>query len=100
MIEQGVERLLQERKWGEAVVEGRRLVDEHPINARLHALLGLALYRQDDFTGAVEELEKAVILDPFLWEANLKLAQALDRLRRYPEALDAARAGLKVQPND
>jgi tetratricopeptide (TPR) repeat protein len=100
VIEQQAHLLLQQGKWEEAEAECRRLIVEHPINARVHALLGICMFRQQKFASAAEELRKAVILDPTFWEAFLKLAQAYDRLQRYEDALTAAREGLKLQPND
>jgi Flp pilus assembly protein TadD len=97
---QKIEELLRQHRFSEAEAEARRLIVEHPINARAHSLLGLALFRQGQFPQAVESFQRATILEPTCWQSHLKLAQSLDRLQRYEDALKAAKAGLAIQPND
>lgn len=99
MIEQ-IQQLLQQQRWEEAEAQCRAFLLDHPTNAKLHAFLGLVLFRQSRFAEAVDSFKKSVILDPNAWEVHLKLAQSLDRLQRYAEALTAARDGFKLQPND
>lgn len=49
---------------------------------------------------AVDELRRAVALNDQDWEAGTALAQALDRLLRFEEALEVTEHFLRVRPSD
>ncbi|HVL40146.1 MAG TPA: tetratricopeptide repeat protein [Fimbriimonadaceae bacterium] len=95
-----VEEHLRKREWAEAEVECRSCIQQQPILARGHGLLGLILYRQARYEEAVPSLQRAVALDPNFHDAGALLAQTLDRLQRYKEALEVARETIKLRPND
>jgi Flp pilus assembly protein TadD len=94
---EGLLRLKQFQRAEEAAIPA---VYDHPTDARLHALLGLARFRQGKFAAALESFERAASLAPDDWQIQLKLAQTYDRLLRYEEALRAATDGLRLQPNE
>lgn len=87
-------------EWKEALAKSEQEAFEQPSNAAIHAYVGLCHYRMGNFALAVEPLRKAVALDSQHWEAGTKLAQSLDRLQRYEEALEVANAFLVVRPSD
>ena len=80
-----------------AVEEGLRLA---PDNVELLGLAALAEQGQGRWDAAVKYLERAHTLDPRSFTTARRLAQSLLRLRRYPEALAAADAGLAVAPTN
>ena len=80
-----------------AVEEGLRLA---PDNVELLGLAALAEQGQGRWDAAVKYLERAHTLDPRSFTTARRLAQSLLRLRRYPEALAAADAGLEVAPTN
>lgn len=77
----------------------RKAVELIPAQSRPRYLLGLALERTGDFSGAIEALEGAVRLDPRGIEAQLALARVLLRAARNPSAEAAARAALVLEPD-
>jgi TolB-like protein/cytochrome c-type biogenesis protein CcmH/NrfG len=80
-----------------AVEEGLRLA---PDNVELLGLAALAEQGLGRWDAAVKYLERAHTLDPRSFTTARRLAQSLLRLRRYPEALAAADAGLAVAPTN
>lgn len=86
--------------WDGAVLACRAALQVTPTNARLHGLLGVCLFRKNDFAAAAESLRRATTLEPKFWEAGAKLAQCYDRLHRYEEAYSVAKEFLRVNPND
>ena len=99
MIEE-IEYHLSRGQWKMALDKSNELVFDQPSNATAHALVGLSHYRMGDFAEAIEPLKRAVALDDQYWEAGTKLAQALDRLQHYEEALEIVSTFLKVRPSD
>src|SRR5207237_5921316 len=95
-----IEQLMGQGNWEGAAKRCDELITEHPTNARLYGYRGLCLYRKQAFEDAAGAFQKALLLDEKFWEAALKLAQCLDRLMKYPEALTAARVAHKLRPSD
>jgi tetratricopeptide (TPR) repeat protein len=71
-----------------------------PGASPLHLELAQALLELDDPEGAVARAQSAMALDGPTPEALLLLGQALGESGRTSEALEAARAGLAMQPED
>jgi len=78
-------------------------VAELPEDAEGRHLLGTVLLKLNDLNGAIEELRRATRLDPYLSEARVKLAQALQKAGEKEEArkeltevqrIDAEKAGV------
>jgi len=95
-----VEDLLKCGRWADALLIAEGVVEQQPLNAKAHAYVGLCHYRMGNFEKAVSPLQRAITLDENYWEAGTKLAQALDRLQRYEEALDVVNRCLEVRPSD
>jgi len=85
-------------KWNEAAEMCSELIAEHPTTAKLYAYLGWCNAQRGRPLESIEPLRKAVILEPHFWQASFQLAQILDRLGRYAEALQHARDALKDRP--
>ncbi|BBO24544.1 MAG: tetratricopeptide repeat protein [Fimbriimonadaceae bacterium] len=98
MIEH-VERLIRAGKWEDALAEAKELVAKYPTHAAANAVLGTCHCHLGDETQGAEQFRKALELDPHFWQAAFSLARCLDRLGRYEEALEAARAALKEKPS-
>jgi predicted Zn-dependent protease len=97
---QEVEGLMQKGQWDDAITRLQAILQMQPVNARLHGYLGVCYYKKNKFEEAATEFRKAVTLEPHFWEAGVKLAQSLDRLMRYKEALEVAEHYLHLKPND
>jgi tetratricopeptide (TPR) repeat protein len=100
VITDEVEKLIGLGQWEEAKTQCERLVVEYPTNARARAYLGLCYFRKNDFCEAAPHFRQAMLLDDKFWEAAFKLAQCLDRMLRFDEALEAARAAHCLKPSD
>jgi len=95
-----VEDLLKSGRWADALAMAEKLVEQQPLNARAHAYAGLCHFRMGNYEQAIAPLQRAITLDENHWEAGIKLAQALDRLQRYEEALDIVNRCLVIRPSD
>ena len=72
--------------------ELRAAVAALPDDAQAHHLLGSVLLKLDDPTAGLEQLQRAIALDPSLVEARVTLAQALARAGRRAEAREQQEA--------
>jgi Flp pilus assembly protein TadD len=97
---QEIETLMQQGRWDDASSRLQAMLQVQPVNPKLHAYLGCCHFRKNEFEKAAECFRRAVTLDPKYWEAGLKLAQSLDRLMRYKEALQVAEEFLHLRPNE
>ncbi|GEM_PF-815606 len=97
---EGIEELLRTGRWADALLVAEGVANQQPLNAKAHGYIGLCHFRLGQFEQAVEPLRKALTLDEHYWEAGTKLAQALDRLQRYEEALEVVEKCLKDRPSD
>ena len=84
--------------WTQAADEAKAIIAEHPTSAKAWAYLGWSFEKLGRHAESVEPLRKAIILEPHFWQASYQLAQILDRLGRYPEALQHAREALRDKP--
>ena len=100
MLLEPIEEAIRNGDWQEATKLAKRLVADHPTNAQVRAYLALSYMHQASFELAAVELKSAVALNPHFWQAELILAQCLDVLGQYREALEVARKGLKERPSD
>lgn len=95
-----IEEHLEAQRWEEAQAASRDFVDLQPAIPEGHAYLGLSEAHLGHLDQAVESLRKAFILKPHYWQAGLALADCLDRLGRYEEALSVAEQTAKDRPSD
>jgi tetratricopeptide (TPR) repeat protein len=98
MNQQTVEGLLQRGEIDQAMHACNTVLQVTPNNTRVIGYLGMCYFRKQDYANALNYFRRATILDPQFVDAGLKLAQCLDRLRRYEEAHDVAAEFLKIQP--
>jgi tetratricopeptide (TPR) repeat protein len=96
----GIEGLMQQQRWDDAILECKAVLQVQPTNARLWGYLGMCHFKKCEYQQAIEPFRKASILNPSFWEAGAKLAQCYDRLKRYEEAYVVAKEWLAVRPND
>jgi Tfp pilus assembly protein PilF len=61
---------------------------------------GLGLYGKNDYEGALVELGKAVELDPQFADAHLAMGHALHKLKRLPEAAEAIKKAITINPQE
>ena len=64
------------------------LMKEHPEDAGVHAIVSSLLAGQGNLAGAIEEMQKAIVLDPKRWESHLTLA-LLQARNNEPDAAEA-----------
>ncbi len=100
MSDPHIDELMRHGHWDEAIAACTDALHIQPCSPRLRGLLGMCYFRLQRWDEAEKEFRKAVSLDPNFWEAGVKLAQSLDRLKRYDEAYVTAVEWLRVQPND
>jgi len=96
----GIEVLMQRGDWDNAILACKSALQVTPVNAKLHAYLGMCLFRKGDYATASESFRRATLLDEKFWEAGAKLAQCYDRLHRYEEAYSVAKQFSRVNPNN
>ena len=94
-----IELHMKEGQW----LEVRRLAEQwteiQPASPSGHAYLGYALLRLDRLNEAADALQRATTLDGCFWQAGIMLAQVLDRLMQFEEALEVTERFLKVKPS-
>jgi Flp pilus assembly protein TadD len=99
MTEQ-IEKLMAQGNWVAAQQMTQQLLMDTPSSTKLHSYNGLCFFRMSRFEEAAREFKIAITLDDKNFDAALKLAQSLDRLLRFPEALEAANHAHKLRPGD
>jgi protein O-GlcNAc transferase len=96
----GVEALMRQALWDDAIQACQAALQVQPVNPRLHGYLGLCYFQKHEYLLASDSFQRATSLDPNFWQAGVKLAQSLERQRRHSEALEVTKQFLRVQPND
>jgi len=87
------------RKWAEAGREYQRALELNPNNAAAHYFYGYALLvQQKRYDEALQEIRRALSLDPLSPIVNTNYAAALMDAHRYPEALAAFQKTLQQNP--
>ncbi|HXZ43350.1 MAG TPA: tetratricopeptide repeat protein [archaeon] len=61
---------------------------------------GLTLYGQGKHEEAIAELRMALEIDPLYADAYLAVGHALHKLKRLPEAAEAIKKAIEVNPQD
>lgn len=95
-----IDQLMAKGDWPAALKAAQEKVTELPTSAKLHGYVGLCHFRLRQFEDAVRSFRTALTLDDKFFDVALKLAQSLDRLMRYEEALEAANHAHKLRPSD
>ncbi len=78
-----------------ALVEANRIIQLDPENGSLHRLYGELLLKQGDTTGALEALKKAQALAPNDIMIQVSLGDALLKIGKYSEAVNAYEGAVK-----
>lgn len=91
--------LLTEKDPAAAAAALRKAVDLLPSQSRPRFLLGYALERSGDITGAAASFEAALHLEPRDLDTIVHLANLYFGLKRYSDAEAKFRAALELQPN-
>lgn len=77
----------------------RKSLELNPKNAKAHAILGIALVRQDKLEEANFHLAEAIRLDPTDYEAHYTLGQAMTRQNKFDEAIRQFSTVLQLRPD-
>ena len=83
----------------EAIAELRKEEELHPEETYSYRTLAHALERQHDTTGAIEQLQKLLSIDPKDWEGASNLAQLLSNQKRYSEATAVLEKATALAPD-
>lgn len=100
MYHEGIEELMRKGDWDGACKACEAILQIQPTNAKVLGLMGMCQFRSSDFVGAETTFRKATALDPHFIDAGIKLAQCLERQKRYEEAFNEASEWQKQRPND
>ena len=77
----------------------RKSLELNPKNAKAHAILGIALARQDKVDEANRHLSEAIRLDPTDYEAHYTLGQTMARQKKFDDAIRHFSVVLKLRPD-
>ena len=77
----------------------RKSLELNPKNAKAHAILGIALSRQDKLDEANGHLLEAIRLDPTDYEAHYSLGQTMTRQKKFDEAIRHFSIVLRLRPD-
>ena len=92
--------MIQRGQWAELFNKCVEDCNELPTNPRPHAYMGFCYMQARQMDRAVICLQKAVRLDPNYFDAQFRLAQCLDRMQRFDEALEPAQEAVRLRPSD
>jgi len=92
--------LVRTRQSEAAAVIFRRLLEQNAGNASIHLLLGKAYAQQKDYAGAINEINKALQLDPRLAEAHYYAGLVYLEQKEFESAAREFRAELEIRPSD
>lgn len=93
-----LEILVNEDKFAEAIRQGQKVVALAPDNAEAHFLLGLALERTGNHSGACSLYSRAHALCPAHVKYTIGLARAYAKIGKAPEAVRLLQAAIKTNP--
>lgn len=92
----------QADKREQAIPYYQQAIDLYPYHALALERLGALLYANDDTDDGlvivVKLLNQAIALDPTLWDANMYLALALDRLNQFDESRQTFEKTMALEP--
>ena len=61
---------------------------------------GISKFAQQDFEGALEDLQKALELDPLFGDVHQSVAHVYEKMGDYDAALEAAKKAVECNPDD
>ncbi len=100
MPDLGIEELMRQARWDDAILACQAALQVQPTNSKLLAYMGMSYFRKNEWAPAAAAFHRATILEPSFWEAGTKHAQCLDRMGKYAEAYEVAQTFFRVKPGD
>ncbi len=97
-LEQGLAALRERDAPQEAIIAFEEILQELPDLAVVHALLGLSFAKIDDLGRAVDELKRAIELNPEDGKSHLYLADLYLSRQRSQQAREAYERALSLNP--
>lgn len=85
---------------GQAAAAGLALIQGTRFPGEAHFLLGDALQKQKNASGAIDAYQKAINSKPDLYQAYRNLAEIFRSENRITDAINVSKQGLKAFPND
>jgi cellulose synthase operon protein C len=82
-----------------ALARAGRYLQSYPNDAVGHAILGSLYMQLKQYANATPELERAIDLDPKLFEVYLQLGQAYQQLHEMDAAIARYQSALALRPN-
>ncbi|GAB4289664.1 MAG: hypothetical protein Kow0090_02530 [Myxococcota bacterium] len=92
--------LLKDKRFPEAVNLLKKGINEYPLSARMHFLLGSAYEGDGNIYGALSSYEDAVRLDPDIFVALKSLATLYQKMGFRHKSAEMWERALKAAPND
>jgi len=92
--------LLVERKWQESLNEYNLAIQYFDKSAIFYANRAVPLARLGQHKEAIEDCLKAINLDPKYAKAYARLGANYQTLKKYPEAIQAFKNGLALEPDN
>jgi tetratricopeptide (TPR) repeat protein len=86
------------KDWLGEATQGRKIPGRESADAKTHLLKGYRLHRQKSYTEALEELNKAVDLDPRNAEAYYWRGRTLVNLGRLDQGVEDFKAAVRFKP--
>ncbi len=77
-----------------------RAVELAPDRGECHSVRGLAHLASEEYEAAAAEFERAIELDPLLWEAYYNYARAAYHQGQMERALELFKTAIRVNPDD
>ena len=97
---QALNALFELGRFSEVEAGARRLADAHPKSHAVHAILGVALWRQNKFDDAIASYKRSLEIQPNNSETRKNLGTALFGQRKFAEAAENFERALAIKPDD
>ena len=92
--------LLKQRKYRKAIKISLSLTKQHPQSAKIRYLYSRALFYRKRFDAAVQQMEKAIELDPKYTEAYYQLGGMYIKVKKRARARKALNRFIELAPSD
>jgi tetratricopeptide (TPR) repeat protein len=92
--------MLASNQLDEALIDATEILEMAPGDARSHSLMAAVQYRLENFEGALQEVAKALEIDPVNRDAILVRSRVLITQKKYNEAISILDAASKSDPTN